>query len=178
MHVQYIFRHKPPPICNTIDCSCIRLEKHLQCEKLLGLAGGTTKKCGNKKSTPIPVTTSITCTGSFPCFSGHYTTQFLYWWGDDQSLIIHTFWNVRAYYNHDDQGRIQEFWKGGAVWRKFLLKKCQQFFFQAQCNYSYHGLIDDSMTYIVARDSRNGWNLALQLQKSTTWDCLLFCMLQ
>ena len=35
----------------------IRLEKHLQCEKLLGLARGTTKKCGNKKSdesiTPI-----------------------------------------------------------------------------------------------------------------------------
>ncbi len=34
-----------------------RLEKHLQCEKLLGLARGTTKKCGNKKSdesiTPI-----------------------------------------------------------------------------------------------------------------------------
>ena len=35
----------------------IRLEKHLQCEQLLGLAGGTTKKRGNKKSdesiTPI-----------------------------------------------------------------------------------------------------------------------------
>ncbi len=35
----------------------IRLEKHLQCEKLLGLARGTTKKRGNKKSdesiTPI-----------------------------------------------------------------------------------------------------------------------------
>ncbi len=28
----------------------IRLEKHLQCEKLLGLARGTTKKRGNKKS--------------------------------------------------------------------------------------------------------------------------------
>ncbi len=36
---------------------CIRIEKHLQCEKLLGLAGGNTKKHGNKKSgesiTPI-----------------------------------------------------------------------------------------------------------------------------
>ncbi len=35
----------------------IRIEKHLQCEKLLGLAGGNTKKRGNKKSgesiTPI-----------------------------------------------------------------------------------------------------------------------------
>ena len=35
----------------------IRIEKHLQCEKLLGLAGGNTKKHGNKKSgesrTPI-----------------------------------------------------------------------------------------------------------------------------
>ena len=35
----------------------IRLEKHLQCEKLLGLVRGTTKKRGNKKSderiTPI-----------------------------------------------------------------------------------------------------------------------------
>ncbi len=34
-----------------------RIEKHLQCEKLLGLAGGNTKKHGNKKSgesrTPI-----------------------------------------------------------------------------------------------------------------------------
>ncbi len=28
---------------------CIRIEKHLQCEKLLGLAGGNTKKRGNKK---------------------------------------------------------------------------------------------------------------------------------
>ncbi len=28
----------------------IRTEKHLQCEKLLGLAGGNTKKHGNKKS--------------------------------------------------------------------------------------------------------------------------------
>ena len=35
----------------------IQLEKYLQCEKLLGLARGTTKKRGNKKSdesiTPI-----------------------------------------------------------------------------------------------------------------------------
>ncbi len=35
----------------------IWIEKHLQCEKLLGLAGGNTKKRGNKKSgesiTPI-----------------------------------------------------------------------------------------------------------------------------
>ncbi len=35
----------------------IRLEKHLQCKKLLGLARGNTKKRGNKKSdeniTPI-----------------------------------------------------------------------------------------------------------------------------
>ncbi len=28
----------------------IRIEKHLQCEKLLGLAGRNTKKHGNKKS--------------------------------------------------------------------------------------------------------------------------------
>ncbi len=27
----------------------MRIEKHLQCEKLLGLAGGNTKKRGNKK---------------------------------------------------------------------------------------------------------------------------------
>ncbi len=27
--------------------TCIRIEKHLQCEKLLGLAGGNTKKRGN-----------------------------------------------------------------------------------------------------------------------------------
>ncbi len=33
-----------------------------------------------------------------------------------------------------------------------------------------------SMTYIVARDSRNGWNhLALQLQKSTTRLVVDFC---
>ncbi len=35
----------------------IRIEKHLRCEKLLGLARGNTKKHGNKKSgeciTPI-----------------------------------------------------------------------------------------------------------------------------
>ncbi len=40
-----------------IRAKLIRLEKHLQCEKLLGLAKGTTKKRGNKKSdesiTPI-----------------------------------------------------------------------------------------------------------------------------
>ncbi len=39
------------------EAGSIRLEKHLQCEKLLGLARGTTKKRGNKKSdesiTPI-----------------------------------------------------------------------------------------------------------------------------
>ena len=31
----------------------IRIEKHLQCEKLLGLARGNTKKHGNKNITPI-----------------------------------------------------------------------------------------------------------------------------
>ncbi len=30
----------------------IRIEKHLQCEKLLGLAGGNTKKHGNKNFNP------------------------------------------------------------------------------------------------------------------------------
>ncbi len=64
--------------------------------------------------------------------------------------------------------------------KKILLKKGQQFFFKpSQCSFSDLGLIDDSMTYIVAEDNRNGWNhLTLQLQKSTTRDCLLFCMLQ
>ncbi len=42
----------------------IRIEKHLQCEKLLGLAGGNTKKHGNKKSgesrTPIRYNVMIT----------------------------------------------------------------------------------------------------------------------
>ncbi len=42
-------------MCQTVYI--IRIEKHLQCEKLLGLAGGNTKKHGNKKSgesrTPI-----------------------------------------------------------------------------------------------------------------------------
>ncbi len=32
-----------------MTCIYIRIEKHLQCEKLLGLAGGNTKKRGNKK---------------------------------------------------------------------------------------------------------------------------------
>ena len=51
----------------------IRLEKHLQCEKLLGLARGTTKKRGNKKSdesiTPIRYNVNHMYTGSFPMFS-------------------------------------------------------------------------------------------------------------
>ncbi len=65
--------------------------------------------------------------------------------------------------------------KGG----QFVLKKGQHLIKPSQCSFSDHGLIDDSMTCIVARDSRNGWNhLALQLQKSTTRDRLLFCMLQ
>ncbi len=41
----------------SVKATVIRIEKHLQCEKLLGLAGGNTKKRGNKKSgeciTPI-----------------------------------------------------------------------------------------------------------------------------
>ncbi len=41
----------------TVYSIYIRIEKQLQCEKLLGLAGGNTKKHGNKKSgeskTPI-----------------------------------------------------------------------------------------------------------------------------
>ena len=45
--------------------------------------------------------------------------------------------------------------RGGQFKEKFLLG--QQFFFKPnQCNFSDHVLIDDSMTYIVARDSRNG----------------------
>ena len=55
------------------SCMCIRLEKHLQCEKLLGLARGTTKKRGNKKSdesiTPIRYNVNHMYTGSFPMFS-------------------------------------------------------------------------------------------------------------
>ncbi len=35
----------------------IWIEKHLQCDKLLGLAGGNTKKHGNKKSGESTVTT-------------------------------------------------------------------------------------------------------------------------
>ena len=66
--------------------------------------------------------------------------------------------------------------RGGSL-KKIVLKKGQQFFLKpSQCSFSDHGLIDDSMTYIVTGDSRNGWNhLALQLQKSTTRDRLLFC---
>ncbi len=65
--------------------------------------------------------------------------------------------------------------RGGSL-KKMLLKKRSTVFLKPnQCNFTDHGLIDDSMTYIVARDSRN---LALQLQKSTTRDRLLFCMLQ
>ncbi len=48
------FRSPHDTLCHS---SIDRLKKHLQCEKLLGLAGGTTKKRGNKKSvesiTPI-----------------------------------------------------------------------------------------------------------------------------
>ena len=58
----------------------IQLEKHLQCEKLLGLARGTTKKRGNKKSnesiTPIRYNVIHMYTGSFPYFPGQ-STQFL-----------------------------------------------------------------------------------------------------
>ncbi len=83
----------------------IRLEKHLQCEKLLGLARGTTKKRENKKSdesiTPIRYNVNHAhVLVVFLYFPSQYATQF-YWWSDDQSLYIYPFWNVRAY-NHDD----------------------------------------------------------------------------
>ncbi len=59
-------------------CNNYRLEKHLQCKKLLGLARGTTKKRGNKKSdesiTPIRYNVNHMYTGSFP---SQYATQFL-----------------------------------------------------------------------------------------------------
>ena len=61
--------------------------------------------------------------------------------------------------------------RGGSLKKMFT---SQQFFLKLnQCSFSNHGLIDDSMTYILARDSRNKWNhLALQLQMSTTRDRL------
>ncbi len=40
----------PDMHCMRLEYMYIRLKKHLQCEKLLGLAGGTTKKRRNKKS--------------------------------------------------------------------------------------------------------------------------------
>ena len=69
------------------------------------------------------------------------------------------------------RGGSRNFEKGGASLKKmFTTKNVNSFFKPCQCDY---GLIDDSMTYIVAGDSRNGWNhLALQLQKSTTRDRL------
>ena len=82
--------------------------------------------------------------------------------------------------------RYQEFWKGGGSLKKI---KSQQFF---KASFSDHGLIDDSMTYIVAEmdgiillfssldprphlslhlGNEGRWRrLALQLQKSTTRD--------
>ncbi len=49
--------HKSRKHRSTRSVGSIRIEKHLQCEKLIGLAGGNTKKRGNKKSgesiTPI-----------------------------------------------------------------------------------------------------------------------------
>ena len=50
--------------------------------------------------------------------------------------------------------------RGGQFEENFTMsKKRQQFFLMpSQCSFSDHGLIDDSMTYIVAGDSRNGWN--------------------
>ena len=49
--------------------------------------------------------------------------------------------------------------RGGSL-KKILLKERStldnSFLKPNQCNFSGHGLIDDSMTYIVARDSRNG----------------------
>ena len=93
--------------CKTLMSALIiiRLEKHLQCEKLLGLARGTTKKHGNKKSdesinsNPLQ-RQSHACTDSFPG-QYNYIPRNFYWWSDDQSLYIFTFWNVQAY-NHDD----------------------------------------------------------------------------
>ncbi len=71
----------------------IRLEKHLQCEKLLGLARGTTtKKRGNKKSdestTPIRYNVIHMYWYSFHVYPAN--PRNFYWWGDDQSLYIYT----------------------------------------------------------------------------------------
>ncbi len=64
----------------------IQLEKHLLCEKLLGLAGGTTntKKRGNKKSdesiTPIRYNVIHMYTGIvFHVFPANPCN--FYWWG-------------------------------------------------------------------------------------------------
>ncbi len=61
------------------------------------------------------------------------------------------------------RGGSRNFEKGGQF--EVTKKRSTVFLKLNQCSFSDHGLIDDSMTYIVARDSRNGWNhLALQLQ--------------
>ena len=64
--------------------SC-RIEKHLQCEKLLELARGNTKKHGNKKSgeciTPIRYNVlHMYITSSFPCYLVHGCSNLSHWW--------------------------------------------------------------------------------------------------
>ena len=65
---------------------CIRLEKHLQCEKLLGLARGTTKKRGNKKSDESITPIRYNVNHMYWLFSRPIIIINFYWWGDDQSF--------------------------------------------------------------------------------------------
>ena len=57
------------------------------------------------------------------------------------------------------RGGSRNFEKGGQFEENFTKKKRSTVFLKpSRCSFSDHGLIDDSMTYIVAGDSRNGWN--------------------
>ncbi len=64
--------------------------------------------------------------------------------------------NSRLHYH--SRGGSRNFEKGGSLEKMFTKKRSTVFLKPNQCSFSDHGLIDDSMTYIVAGDSRNGWN--------------------
>ncbi len=72
--------------------SYIRLEKHLQCENLLGLARGTTKKRGNKKSDES--ITPIRYNVNHLIFTGGMMT--------DPYIILYIHFGMCGHYNHDD----------------------------------------------------------------------------
>ncbi len=71
-------------------------EKHLQCEKLLGLAGGNTKKHGNKKSgeSITPIRYNVIQMNTFVVFHAINSSNLSHWWQCNVQFLHAVHWET------------------------------------------------------------------------------------